>query len=90
WNGSLGRSGYSPVSYSMKGWVTGQDRFIDEHTFIGTSLSRTDTFSALSSGGERNTGTLSEAALYGGKIYGGYYLTGRLASGYYDGQQRRM
>ncbi|ELY4025949.1 S8 family serine peptidase [Cronobacter malonaticus] len=90
WNGSLGRSGYSPVSYSMKGWVTGQDRFIDEHTFIGTSLSRTDTFSALSSGGERNTGTLSEAALYGGKIYGGYYLTGRLASGYYDGQQHRM
>ncbi|ELY3760049.1 S8 family serine peptidase [Cronobacter universalis] len=90
WNGSLGRNGFSPVSYSMKGWVTGQDRFIDEHTFIGTSLSRTDTFSALSSGGERNTGSLSEAALYGGKIYGGYYLTGRLASGYYDGQQKRM
>lgn len=90
WNGSLGRNGFSPVSYSMKGWVTGQDRFIDEHTFIGTSLSRTETFSALSSGGERNTGSLSEAALYGGKIYGGYYLTGRLASGYYDGQQKRM
>ncbi|MDK1242209.1 S8 family serine peptidase, partial [Cronobacter sakazakii] len=50
WNGSLGRSGYSPVSYSMKGWVTGQDRFIDDNTFIGTSLSRTVTFSALSSG----------------------------------------
>ncbi|ELY5850651.1 S8 family serine peptidase [Cronobacter turicensis] len=90
WNGSLGRNGFSPVSYSMKGWVTGQDRFIDEHTFIGTSLSRTETFSALSSGGERNTGSLSEASLYGGKIYGGYYLTGRLASGYYDGQQKRM
>ncbi|EOZ6411098.1 S8 family serine peptidase [Cronobacter turicensis] len=90
WNGSLGRNGFSPVSYSMKGWVTGQDRFIDEHTFIGTSLSRTETFSALSSGGERNTGSLSEAALYGGKIYGSYYLTGRLASGYYDGQQKRM
>ncbi|ELY9421181.1 S8 family serine peptidase [Cronobacter dublinensis] len=90
WNGSLGRAGFAPVSYSMKGWVTGQDQFIDEHTFVGTSLSRTETFSALSSGGERNTGTLSEAALYGGKIFGGYYLTGRLASGYYDGRQHRM
>ncbi|ALB63475.1 serine protease [Cronobacter condimenti 1330] len=90
WNGSLGRGGFAPVSYSMKGWVTGQDRFIDEHTFIGTSVSRTETFSALSSGGERNTGSLSEAALYGGKVFGSYYLTGRLASGYYDGRQHRM
>lgn len=90
WNGSLGHSGFAPVNYAMNGWVTGQDAFIDSNTFIGSSLMFGDTSGSLSSGGESSRGTLNEAALYGGKIFGGYYVTGRLASGYYDGDQHRM
>lgn len=90
WNGSLGHSGFAPVNYAANGWVTGHDTFIDSNTFIGSSLMFGDTSGSLSSGGESSRGTLNEAALYGGKIVGDYYVTGRMASGYYDGDQRRM
>ncbi|WP_239497211.1 S8 family serine peptidase [Franconibacter helveticus] len=90
WNGSLGHAGLTPVNYAMNGWVTGQDTFIDANIFVGSSLMFANTSGSLNSGGESSRGTLNEAALYGGKRFGGYYVTGRLASGYYDGDQHRM
>ena len=90
WNGSLSSAGFTPVNYAISGLVTGQDTFLDANTFIGSSLLFGDTSGSLSRGGESSVGTLREAALYGGKLLGGYYVTGRLASGYYDSDQHRM
>lgn len=85
----LSSGGFSGVSYNMNGWVMGQDIFLDKNTFIGSSLTRSETYGSLKRGSESSSGTVGEASLYGGKIFDAYYVTGRIASGYYDGQQKR-
>ncbi len=86
---NLNSTGFSGVNYNMNGWVMGQDVFLDKNTFIGSSLTRSNTNGSLSRGSESSSGTVGEASLYGGKIFDSYYVTGRIASGYYDGQQKR-
>ncbi|MDR0805989.1 MAG: S8 family serine peptidase [Enterobacteriaceae bacterium] len=86
---SLNSGGFSGVNYNMNGWVMGQDVFLDKNTFIGSALTRSDTYGSLKRGAERSSGTVGEASLFGGKIFDSYYVTGRIASGYYDGQQKR-
>ncbi|GKX64698.1 serine protease [Pragia fontium] len=86
---SLNSGGFSGVNYNMNGWAMGQDVFLDKNTFIGSSLTRSDTSGSLKRGSESSTGTVGEASLYGGKIFDSYYVSGRIASGYYDGQQKR-
>ncbi|GKX57540.1 serine protease [Leminorella grimontii] len=86
---SMTGGGFSGVNYSMNGWVMGNDVFLDKNTFIGSSLTRSDTYGSLSRGSEYNSGTVGEASLYGGKMFDAYYVTGRVASGYYDGRQKR-
>lgn len=81
--------GFSGLDYNMNGWVMGQDVFLDRNTFIGSTLSRSDTSGSLRGGAEFSSGTITEGSLYGGKIFDSYYVTGRVSSGYYDGQQKR-
>lgn len=81
--------GFSDLNYNMNGWVMGQDVFLDRNTFIGSTLSRSDTSGSMRRGAEFSRGTITEGSLYGGKIFDSYYVTGRVSSGYYDGQQKR-
>ncbi|GKX53305.1 S8 family serine peptidase [Budvicia aquatica] len=86
---SMTSGGYSGLGYNMNGWVMGQDVFLDRNTFIGSTLSRSSTSGSLRGGSEQSNGTITEGSLYGGKIFDAYYVTGRIGSGYYDGQQKR-
>ncbi|WP_159567717.1 S8 family serine peptidase [Budvicia diplopodorum] len=81
--------GFSGLNYNMNGWVMGQDVFLDRNTFIGSTLSRSDTSGSLRGGSEFSSGTITEGSLYGGKIFDSYYVTGRISSGYYSGEQKR-
>lgn len=89
YQGSLSSSGFSGVSYNMNGWVTGQDVFLNKNTFFGSSVTSSTTSGSLHRGSEENHGTVGEASFYGGKLFDSYYMTARVASGFYDGQQKR-